>query len=218
MEHRAVGGVHLVGAEHPAGAHDADGGLLLEHGAGLHGAGLGTKHHVIVDIEGVLRVPGGMVLGHIQQFKIVQVQLHFGAFHHGKAHGGEAVQHFVEHQIHGMLRAHGGHGPGLGHVDGLFGEPCFLFLPGQLRLLFIQQGGELFPGLVDDLTHLGPLLGAQLPHTAQQRRQAALFAQHLHPQGVQGGQRFRAFQFFSQFLADLRKIFPNIHVHRPPIK
>ena len=101
-----------------------------------------------------------MVLGHVQQFKIIKIQFHFGAFHHGKAHGGEAVQHFAEHQVHGMLRADFGQVPGLGHVDGLGGQADFFFLRGQFLLLFVQQGGQLFAGFVDHLAHLRALLGA----------------------------------------------------------
>ncbi len=47
MEHRYVGGVELVGAIDLARAHDVDGQLTFQHGAGLHRRGLRPQQHMI---------------------------------------------------------------------------------------------------------------------------------------------------------------------------
>ena len=95
VEHGAVGGVHLVGAEHAARAGDADGGLAAEHGAGLHRAGVGAQHDVVVHVEGVLGVPGGMVLGQVQKLKVIMIQFDFRALHDVEAQAREGGEHLV---------------------------------------------------------------------------------------------------------------------------
>ena len=120
-----------------------------------------------VNIEGVLRIPGGVVLGNVQQLEVVVVQLHLGAFHHVKAHAREAVHHLVHAQGDGMGAAAGGQGAGLGHVDGLPAQGRFLLDGLELPLLFVQQGGEFLPGLVNQLARLGALLGGELAHAPQ---------------------------------------------------
>ena len=85
-------GVDLVGAEDAAGADDADGRLARKHGARLNGAGVRTQNDVVVDIKGVLRIARRVILGDVEQFEIVMIQLNFGAFDHLEAEADEAIE------------------------------------------------------------------------------------------------------------------------------
>ncbi len=75
-----MGGIHFICAVHSAGADNADGRLLGEHGARLHRRGVRAQQQVLVKIEGILRISGGMVLGQVQQLKVVFILLDLRAF------------------------------------------------------------------------------------------------------------------------------------------
>ena len=122
MEHGAVGGVHLVGAVHPAGADHAEGGLAGEHGARLHGGGVGAQHHVVVNIEGILGIPGGVVLGNVHQLEVVVVQLYFRAAYHIEAHAQKNFFQLAQHQLKRVAPALCGAAAGQRYVHGLCGQ------------------------------------------------------------------------------------------------
>ena len=184
VEHGAVGGVR-VGAEHPAGHQHLDGGLFGVHGADLAGGGLGAQQQLVGQVEGVLHIPGGMVLGHVQAGKAVVVVLDLGALVNFKAHARKGVDDLVAHQRQRVQPA-GGAGLGrqgdvhrLGRVAG-----------GQLGLPHpdggcVVVGLHLLLQLVDGLAHggaLGRVDGAQLFH---QGGHLPVFAQVLLPEGRQ---------------------------------
>ena len=108
MENRAVGRVHLVGPVHPPGADHPDGRLARGHHAGLHGGGMRAKHGIVINVEGILRVARGMVLGDVEQLEVVMIQLDLGAFHHLEAQAHKAVDHLVEHHGAGVPHARAG--------------------------------------------------------------------------------------------------------------
>ena len=87
MEHGGMGGVVIV-AVHRAGRNHADWRvrLLALHGAGLDAAGLGAQQEVVRNVEGVLHVPGRVVLGQVQRFKVKIVVVDFRAFDDIEAH------------------------------------------------------------------------------------------------------------------------------------
>ena len=82
-----VGGIGCVVSVDLAGDDDADGRGLGDHGADLHGAGVGAHQQSIAagtgllvgDDESVLRVAGGMVFGEVEGFEVVEVGLDLGA-------------------------------------------------------------------------------------------------------------------------------------------
>ena len=114
-----MGSVGFVGAVDAPGADDADGRLARGHDARLHGRGVRAQDDVVVDVESVLRVAGGMVLGQVEQLKVVVVVLDLRAFDHLITHANENLHQFVLHGVQGVGRA-GGTGPYRhGHVDGL---------------------------------------------------------------------------------------------------
>ena len=209
MEHGAVGRVHLVGAVNAAGADDADGRLAGQHGAGLHGAGMGAQHDIVVHVEGILRVPGGMVLGQVHQLEVIVIQLHLGAFHHFEAQTGEAVDQLVHHQRDGMGAAHLHGAAGFGHVDGLRLQGGFPLQLLQGLLTLVHALGQPLTGLVDLRAHLGPLLRGQLAHALEQLGQGALFAQHFDAQRVQRG----GVLHFGEVLFHLLPQFPQSICH-----
>ena len=212
MEHGAVGCIHLIGTVHTAGADDTNGGLPGQHGACLHGAGVGTQHHVIINIEGILSIPGRVILRNVHQLEIVVVKLYFGSFHHFKAHAGEAVDHFIHHQRQGMFTAHGRHFGRLGHINGFTLQGFFLLLGLQHTKLFIQHFRKAFPCLVDHLSGSRPLFRGQLTHATKQCRQFTLLAQHTHPKVFQCLGAIHLAHFIVHQLMDFCDFFPHAHV------
>ena len=215
MEHRAVRGVHFVGAVDAAGAHDAERRLARLHRAGLHGRGVGAQHHVILDIERILRVAGGMVFRQVQQLEVERIQLHLRAFRHVEAHAGEHVDHFVLHLVQRMHRARFGEGTRLGHVDGFARELHFALGGAQRAAALVDHRADALAGGVDERAHLRALFGAELAHAAQKLRQAALFALKLHAQRLQRGGVVGLFQRFARFGHDLANLI--LHDSPPPV-
>ncbi len=100
MEDRGVRGVQLVRAVHAAGAHDVDGRLAVQHGAGLHRRGVGAQHDTglvalgafgALDEEGVLHLPGRVVRGEVQGVEVEPLRLDLGALGDLVPHGHEDV-------------------------------------------------------------------------------------------------------------------------------
>ncbi len=189
MEHGGVGGVHLVLAVHPAGGDDTDGQLHGVHGPHLHGGGLGAEHHpaVLVEIEGVRPVPGGVPLTGVEPVEIQLGQLHLRPVQHGEAHADEHFLDLVQRGVHGVAAAHLHGLAGNGHVHRLRLQPQLH--SGRLHLFRGALKGALQGGahLVGQLPHGGALLGGQAAHLLEQAGELPLLAQVLHPQLVQSG-------------------------------
>ena len=164
VEQRGVGRVDRVRAVHTAGRNDADRRLFLLHDAHLHARGLRAEHHVIRNIEGVLRVARRMVLRDIQRFKIVVVKFDLRAFRDREAQTDKDFLQFVEHDIQRMLFADDDLFAGQGHVQRLGFE---LVREGSLldRLfLLLNNRFDLSAHIVDHLTDGRPLLGRNILH------------------------------------------------------
>ena len=184
MEHGAVGGIGIR-TEHAAGREDLDGRPHLIHGADLAVGGLGAQQQVAAQVERILHIPGGMILGHIQAGEVVGVVVDLGGFVHGKAHAGEDVNDLLLHQGDGMQAARIAQLGGQGNVH------CLGGVAGGQLLGLDAGGGGLILGLhlalefVDDLTGSRAFLlgnGAQLLHQAGD---LAVLAQVLLPEGGQ---------------------------------
>ena len=190
-----MGGVHLVGAEHPAGADYPDGGLAGFHGADLRRRGLGTQQEIIRQVEGVLHVPGGVILGHVQRLEDVVIRFHLRAVHHIEAHGLEDIEHVLKHRVERMKPSRFAGLAGHGHVQ--------FFLFQTLELDGFLDGGlpagqgllQLLAQLVDHLPHPGTLLRRKAAHTAQYLGQRAFFAHDADTEFLQVLGRAQGFQF-----------------------
>ena len=121
MEHRGVRGVGLILAEHAAGGQHADGRLLLLHDADLHGAGLRAQQDgiVVVKIEGVGAVAGGMALFDVQLREVVGGLLDLRAVDDLIAHADEDLLDLLQHAVHRVLVAHFHGLAGNGDIHGL---------------------------------------------------------------------------------------------------
>src|SRR5580692_1310045 len=102
VEDEGVRGVGIVAAIDFAGNDDADGRLLLFHGADLHGRGVRAEKQRTgralreIEIEGVHVVADGMEFGDVEGFEIVVGRFDFGAFHDGETDGDEDVFDLLE--------------------------------------------------------------------------------------------------------------------------
>ena len=110
MEHRGVGGVQLVGAEHTAGAGDVQRHATGQEATDLIGRGLGAQHHVgadeargvlgliALDVEGVLHLAGRMVRAEVQRVEVIPFGFHFRTVGNLPAHGDKEVLDIL-HQL-----------------------------------------------------------------------------------------------------------------------
>ncbi len=209
-----MGGVHLVGAEHPPRCDHPDGKLPFLHLMHLHPGSLGAQKdvaHGAGHVEGVLLVLGGVVGRDVQGFEIVVILFHLRALHHLVAHAHEDTLHLFQGDGVGMSVAQLRFAGGQSHVDDFRLHPGLsdgFFNPG---LALLQHLLNLGPGLVHHLPYLGPLLGRYVPHALQQVGELALLAQDAHLNLVQlfGGVTvlnlrkrlfFDLFQFFFHVL------------------
>ena len=174
-----------VRAEHAAGHQDLDGRLLNVHGADLATGGLGAQQEFIRQIEGILHIAGGVILGHVQAGKVVVIVLDLREGAHRKTHAGEHVDDLVGDQGQRVQAAHGAGLGGQGDVHRLGGVAG-----SKLCLLHGLGGGivvclHLLLEFVDDLAHRRALFrrnGAQILH---QGRDLAVFAEVFLPEGSQ---------------------------------
>ena len=188
VEHGAVSSVR-VRAEHAAGDQHLDGRLLAVHSADLTTGGLSAQQELIRQIEGILHIAGGVILGHVQAGEVVVVVLDLRGIRHGKAHTGEHVDDLVGDQ---RQRVQTAHRAGLGRqrdihrLRSIAGSKfCLLHLFCSSVVICLNLCLEF----IDDLAHSGALFrrnGAQVLH---QGRDLAVFAEVLLPEG---GQRFLA--------------------------
>ena len=176
VEHGRVGHVRIpaVGlARHD----DPDRRPLRFHGADLHGRGVGAEQHLFGHEQGVLHVPGRMVLGKVQGLEVVVIQLDLGAFGDVEAHAAEDGGDVLDGPGDQVPLAPDPSPAGQGHVQA---QPRFR--PGQQGLLTVfDRLGQILLDPVDQLAHFGPLGGGQFAHAPHQPGQAALGSQILDP-------------------------------------
>ena len=153
-----VGGLIAV---HPAGVHEAVGGLVGLHIADGAAGQVGPQAQLVPALAlvvalqpiGVHALPGGVVGGEVQVVEAVQLAGDVGLLEDLEAHGPERVVQVVAHLGDGVQAAGQGGGAGDGDVE------VRVHLGGlQLQLLPLgfQQLRQLGLGLVHGLAHLRP--------------------------------------------------------------
>src|SRR5207249_10393580 len=137
VEGERMRGVGIVAAIDLAGNDDANGRLLLFHGANLHGRSVGAKKERRlrvfrqVQIEGVHVVANGMKFRDIQRLEIVVRRFDFRAFDDGKTDGEKDVFDFLKNLADQVMGADGANDAGEGEVETFLpktsprGEVCF---------------------------------------------------------------------------------------------
>ena len=74
----------------------------------LDGGGMGPEHDVGGHVEGILHVPGGVVLGHVEGFEIVILELDVRPLGNRKAEGRKDRDNLVEDERDGVALCRGG--------------------------------------------------------------------------------------------------------------
>ena len=209
VEHGGVGGIRLILAEHAAGRQHTQGRLVGFHEADLHGACLRPQQHliVVVKIEGIAAVTGGMPLLNIQAGEVVTCQLHLRAVHHGVAHAHKDVLDLLQHHIHGMLVPQRDGLTGNGHVHGFRLQLCFQYGGADGSFPDFQFLFDGCPDGIGKLPHDRALLGGQLTHLLQHGGQFALFAQQPDAQLFQRGRCGSGLQRGKGVSLDLLQLF-----------
>ena len=81
VEHRAVAGIEVVLAIHPARTNDPDRWRPRFHGSDLHRRRMGTQQHAVVEVERVVHCPRRMVRRDVERFEVVVLVLDLGTRH-----------------------------------------------------------------------------------------------------------------------------------------
>ena len=63
---------------------------------------MSAQDDIFFHIKRILHVPGGMVFGNVQGFKVIIIQLYFRTFHNGKPQSGKDIANFTAHLCDGM--------------------------------------------------------------------------------------------------------------------
>ena len=147
VEHRRMGGVELIGAEHAARACDVQRHATGEQTTHLIGGGLGAQHHVgsdeargvlgliALDVEGILHLTCRMVGAEVQRVEVVPFGFHFRTVGNLPAHGDEKVFDILHQLRQRVARAKRLAVDRKGHIHGFGGKRTGLFL--GLDLLFL---------------------------------------------------------------------------------
>ena len=209
MENRGVRSVHLVGAVNAPRTNDADWRFAGEHGARLHRGR--AQNDIILNVERILRVAGGMVLRQVEQFEVEQIQFHFRAFHNVKTHAGEDLQELILHQRDRMNGADRRVLARLGYVDRF----AFKFLSCSIRLILASSASICSVSFSRTTLIIWRPSGAplrELAHRAEHQRQIALFCPTSSSEGRPAGFVANAFKLAGGFLLNFAQLFLHVHV------
>ena len=170
----------VVPAVDLAGADDAQGSAVLQHGPHLDGRGVGAQQRAVREVERVLHVAGRVPGGHVQAVEVVVLLLLLRTQGHGVAQAHHDLRHLVHGLKHGVKRPRRAAAGGQRHVDAFSRLLRLVLRVAQLA----PAGGELLLHLVAEgvqvLSRRGPLLCGELAKGAQERRQGALLAHAAH--------------------------------------
>ena len=160
---------------------NSDRRFLFFHGPYLHGRGVGPQDHIVRKIECVLHVPRRMVLGNIQGFEIIVIQLDFRPFGQLKAQTGEDLYQLIRHPVQNV-RAAKGHPPARkGHVHIFRSQfTAFLFLL-ERSLFAVEFPLQFGLDFIGELPHFRAFLRGQVFQTPQKGRQLALSPERTRP-------------------------------------
>ena len=147
------------------------------HCANLNRGGLRAEQNVVCDIEGVLRIACGVILGNVQRLEIVVVQLHLRPFDNRKAHADEDVLQFALYlgqRVNVTVRLRGS-----GHGNVQFFGFQFLFECARLRVAnpFCNRFFNARADFVCQLSDLRALFCGKRTHTAQNGSQFAFLSE-----------------------------------------
>jgi len=187
VEHGGMSCVNLVLAVNAAGSNNADGQLHSIHCAYLHRRGLAAEHYaaVLVEIEGVGPVAGGMSFLGVEAIKVQLCKLNFGAVENGEAHTDKYFFDFIKSCVHGVTVTHLLLFAGDGNVNGLICKTLFQHKSADCALALLKACFESVSYFVCKLSHNGALLGGEFAHLLQNCGQLTLFAQILDSQSFQ---------------------------------
>ena len=142
-------------------------------------ARLRAEEVFLAQIEGILHIAGGVIGGRIERREVVVVVLDLGAFKDLEAHAREDIDELVLDARHGVERPLSLPLARHGDVERLAFQPRRKFALLDARLRRRKVSFQLFADGVHLLAEGRALLGRDLLHLLQQRRDDARTAQKL---------------------------------------
>lgn len=88
----------VVRAEHPSRRENFNGRLFRFHDADLPRGSLRAKEQLVREIEGILHIAGGVILGGIERGEIIVIRFDFGTFKDFEAHARKNVDELIFHE------------------------------------------------------------------------------------------------------------------------
>ena len=182
VEYGRMGGI-VIPAEHLARGNHADWriGCMLPESSRLYRRCMGAEKNIRRNVEGILHIPGRMVLRQVQAFEIVVILFDFRPLFYGIAHADEGLHDFPKRLVQGMemadLLVPGRKSDIYGFVFNLFFQP--------FRLQFLHLGSKGFfhvaPDLVCHGTDYRPLGSGEILHAPEDSGELAFLAQEKDP-------------------------------------
>ena len=160
-----MGGV-VVGTVHLTGTHHADRRLVLFHHVRLYGRSVRTQKYIVAEVESILHIARGVVLGDIQLTEIIKVSFHLGTVRHAESQRGEYGEYLLFHERARVETAAGSSRTLQGDVYLLFKQFFFLLFSLQLRKFFVYKCVNLISRLVDQLADGGAFFRGIALHSA----------------------------------------------------
>ena len=141
---------------------------------------MGPQEHLVIDVEGILHIPGWVIQGQIQKGEIIVIQFDLRAVKHFKPHANQRIPNSPICLGHGVQASQRlGHDARLRYVQGFPLKLQLLRLAAEGFFLFFHGGCQLRLGFIHLGTHTGALFLGDLPHSAQNGRQFSAFAKEL---------------------------------------
>jgi hypothetical protein len=78
---------------------------MFQHGPDLHRRSMRAQQDIVIDKKRILHVPGGMVLGKVQGFKVIVIEFNLGPFGNLKAESGENLGYLLGDKGYRVLAA-----------------------------------------------------------------------------------------------------------------
>ena len=147
---------------------------------------MGPQQQITLQIEGVLHVPGRMVLGNVQSREVVVVLLHLGPFGHAVPEAEEQIDDLLGGGDQGVAVPHRDPRRRRRHINAFAGDAFRHRRLLHRRKTLSQQALHLGFEHIGPLTHQRSFTARQLAHGPEHPRDPSLFAQQTHPQLFEG--------------------------------
>ena len=171
----------IITAIDGTGSNDPHRRLLLDHRPDLYRRGVGAQEQVILHKEGILHVPGRVILGEVERFEIIVVELDFRPFGNQKTKPGKDIADLLNDQGNRMLGPCRRPSAGKGYIE-QFAAEFFIFQPlfQRREAVLSKPSSRRVTHRIDDLADKRSLFRSERTDPLHDRGQFTLLAEELY--------------------------------------